>query len=91
MKLYAIQDALMTEAPTLQALRECIATEVGAEMTRQGKTQDDLAAAVGISQSRVSYRLRAVSAFHAEELILIARWLGVPVTQFLLEPAGVAS
>lgn len=73
----------MRDTSLLKRIRESIADEVAAEMSRQGKTQEDLEAATGISQSAISYRLRGISAFHAEELVLVARFLAVPVARFL--------
>lgn len=77
-----IHDIPVRDTALLKRIRESIAEEVAAEMGRQCRTQEDLEAATGISQSAISYRLRGISAFHAEELVVIARFLGVPVTQF---------
>jgi transcriptional regulator with XRE-family HTH domain len=86
-----MQHAYMTDLAPLKELRKRIAGEVRAEMARQGKTQLELAEAIGITQPTVSYKLRATSAIHAEELVMIANWLGVPAAQFLVEPALVSA
>lgn len=62
--------------------RAHIAAEVRAEMSRQNKTQDDLAAVLGLSQQTVSPRLRGLRSFRAEELKVVADWLQVPVSKF---------
>jgi transcriptional regulator with XRE-family HTH domain len=78
----------MKDTALLIRLRTSIAAEIRAEMARQNKTQSELAEAIRTTQATASYRLRGLNAFAAEELVLIADWLGVPVTQFLvLEPA----
>lgn len=62
--------------------RADIAAEVRAEMSRQHKTQDDLALVLGLSQQTISPRMRGMRSFRAEELKAIAEWLQVPITQF---------
>jgi len=71
--------------------RRYIAGEVRAEMARQKKRQDLLAAALGITESATSKKLHAQRSFRTDELLKLAHFLGVPVTQFLPEPAEVAS
>ncbi|PZG11301.1 hypothetical protein C1I95_27405 [Micromonospora craterilacus] len=63
-----------------------------AELARQQKSQRDVAAQVGLSQASVQLRLVGERPFRAEELAIIADWLGVPAGQFLppLATAGVA-
>lgn len=63
--------------------RAAIAAEVRAEMSRQRKTQDDLAAVLGVTQQSVSPRVRGLQSFRAEELKAVAEWLNVPVSQFM--------
>lgn len=64
--------------------RAVIAAEVLAEMGRQRKTHEDLAGVLGVTKQSVSLRLRegTPQAFRAEELIAVADWLQVPITQF---------
>lgn len=59
-----------------------IAAEVRAEMARQHRTQDGLAALLGVTQQSVSPKVRGLASFRAEELKVIADWLQVPITQF---------
>jgi transcriptional regulator with XRE-family HTH domain len=58
--------------------REAIASEVRAAMARRRATQQDLANALGITRSTVASRLACVTAFDTDELLVIARTLGVP-------------
>ncbi len=64
--------------------RAHIAAEVLAEMGRQRKSQEDLAAVLGVTRQSVNLRLRegAIQSFRAEELAAVAEWLQVPITQF---------
>ncbi|MEU5939377.1 helix-turn-helix transcriptional regulator [Micromonospora sp. NPDC047548] len=68
-----------------------IAAEVRAELARQNKTQRDLGDLLHITQPSVQLRLSGQRPFRAEELVLIADWLGVPPAQFLPEPASAAA
>jgi transcriptional regulator with XRE-family HTH domain len=68
-------------------VRNRIAGEVRAAMARSQKTQRDLAEVLGIDQPSVSLRLRGERSFRAEELAVVAEWLGVPAAD-LLEPAA---
>jgi transcriptional regulator with XRE-family HTH domain len=63
--------------------QEYIAGEVRAEMARQRRTQGELGEVLRITQPAVTRKLLAQRIIRAEELQLIAEWLGVPVTQFL--------
>jgi transcriptional regulator with XRE-family HTH domain len=63
--------------------REVIAAEVRAEMARQQKLQSALGELLGLPQQSISRRLRGEIPFRAEELVRVADWLGVPVSQFL--------
>ena len=71
-------------------VRAMIAAEVRAEMARQNRTQRDLAERLGITQPSVQLRLSGQRPFRAEELPVIADWLGVPASQLLpsLSPAA---
>jgi transcriptional regulator with XRE-family HTH domain len=64
-------------------VRSHLASEVRAEMARQSKTQRDLAAVIDVDQGSAGLRLRGERAFRAEELVLVAQWLGVPVARFI--------
>jgi len=62
---------------------ETIAREVRAELARQRRTQDDVAAHLRIGQPAVSRRLKAQVPFTAAELASLAIWLDVPLAQLL--------
>lgn len=66
-----------------------IAAEVRAAMARHTKTQDELAAQLGIDQAAVSLRLQGKRSFRAEELAVISRWLATPVSALI--PSEVAA
>lgn len=63
--------------------RDAIAAEVRAEMARQSKSLADLGDVLGVSRQSMHLRLRGHQAFRGEELVLIARYLGVPAEQFI--------
>jgi transcriptional regulator with XRE-family HTH domain len=62
-------------------IRDAIAAEVRAEMARQNKSQRDLGQALDLPQSSVSLRLSGKSAFRADEIVKVARFLGVSITK----------
>jgi transcriptional regulator with XRE-family HTH domain len=64
------------------------AANIRAEMARNGLTQRDLAALLGLSQPTVSARLRGRTDFTVSEVRAIARWLGVPVAVLIREDAA---
>lgn len=68
--------------------KSAIAAEVRAELARQRKTHTELAGVIGVDQGSASLRVQGQRSFRAEELVLVAEWLGVPVSQFL---SGVAA
>lgn len=72
-------------------VRAKIAAEVRAELARQNKTQRDVAERLGIAQPSVQLRLTGRRAFRAEELAVIADWLGVPAAQFLPSDSSAAA
>lgn len=67
--------------------RKAIAGEVRAELARQSKNHRDLGVILGLPQSSVSLRLSGERPFRAEELVLVAQGLGVPVEHLLRIPA----
>ncbi|GIH07345.1 hypothetical protein Rhe02_54120 [Rhizocola hellebori] len=76
-----------------QSTTEYVAAEVRAELGRQGHDNNTwLAAQLDVSEMWVSRRLRCVTEFSADDLVRVARVLGVPVSQFLPDtaPARVA-
>ena len=60
-----------------------VAAEVRAEMARQRRTQGELAAALRITAPTAARRLDGSVPFDVRELMTVAVWLGVPVTQLL--------
>lgn len=60
-----------------------IAAEVRAEISRQRKPQRELAEILGISQQQVSDRVLGVVEWRISELVQVARWLDVPLTNFV--------
>ena len=60
-----------------------VAAEVRAWLARSGKRQADLAAALGVSQSGISHRLRARVAFTLEELATIAEVFDITLAELL--------
>lgn len=64
-------------------MRKAIATEVRAEIGRQQKNGREIAGQLGITASVFYLRLNGKRAFRAEELVLLADLLDVPVERFL--------
>lgn len=60
-----------------------VAQEIRAELARQRKAQAELAEYLGLSQAAVSDRLSDKVEFRVSELLHVAAFLGVPVTQLL--------
>lgn len=54
-----------------------------AEMARHGRTQRQLAAALGLDQPSISLRLRGERPFKAEELVKAAAFLGVSIDKLM--------
>lgn len=70
-------------------IEAAVAAEVRAEIARQSRRQQEVADLLGLSQTAVSRRLRGVTDFEVGELLKVAAFLRVPVTQFL--PAQTAA
>jgi transcriptional regulator with XRE-family HTH domain len=68
--------------PRAVQIRQRIAAEVRAEIARQGVTHRQLGNALGLDQSSASLRIQGRRPFRAEELVAVAEFLGVAVTQF---------
>lgn len=60
-----------------------IGSEVRAELGRQGRPQRVLAPVLDMTEQGVSDRLRGIVDFRVSELMAVAEFLGVPVTNFL--------
>lgn len=75
--------------------RHAIAAEVRAELARQQKTQREVGALLNLPQASIALRLNGTTPFRAEELVVLAAALGVPVDGFMRAaaaqtPAGAA-
>lgn len=73
-----------TATPVAPTVGEQVGANVKAEMSRKGKTQNDLARVLGMSQVGVSRRLRGVTAFNVDELAAVSEALQVPIDKLLL-------
>jgi transcriptional regulator with XRE-family HTH domain len=67
----------------IERIDQGIAAAVRAEMARQMRRQEGLAAELGIAQQGISRRLRGDMPWRAAELVAVARWLDVPLTRLL--------
>jgi transcriptional regulator with XRE-family HTH domain len=70
--------------------REYIAARLREELKRQRYPHQAAADQLGIDRSAVSLKLRGERRFSAEELVILARWLNVPVANFLPATVEVA-
>ena len=52
-------------------------------MWRSGRTQTQLASVLGVDQGSVSNRLRGKTAWTVVDLLAVAAWLDVPVTELM--------
>jgi predicted XRE-type DNA-binding protein len=64
-------------------IRGAIATEVRAELARQQRTQREIGAIIGLPQASVQMRLKGITPFRAEELVMIADAIGVPISRLI--------
>jgi predicted XRE-type DNA-binding protein len=85
-KAIEIPDAVAHAAKTAE-IRQCIATEVRAELARKQITQREAATLLRLPQGAMSLRLGGHRAFKAEELVQLATYLRVPVTTFMPNPS----
>lgn len=60
-----------------------VGRQVRLAMIEQGKTQNDIAAILGLTHQAVSRRMLGDVAFRSDELIAIGEWLGVQPSRFL--------
>lgn len=65
-----------------------VGANIRAEMARRGVAQMTLAAAVGVSQSGLSKRLRGHTPLGVDELLRIAAFLDVPVNDLIPSTAS---
>lgn len=64
-----------------------VAAAIRAEAARKRIGQDALAEALGLSQASISRRMRGATPFELDEIPVVARVLGVPVTSLLQDAA----
>lgn len=60
-----------------------IAAQVRAEISKQMKPQRELVDLLGVSQAQVSERVRGDVEWRISELVKVAHYLGVPITEFV--------
>lgn len=63
--------------------QEQIAENVRVLLARRQIVQADLARAMGMSNTRLSRRIRGVAPFKAEELAAVADFLDIPISDLL--------
>lgn len=73
----------ITPSMTPTTPSEAVAAEIRAELARRRIRQAKLAALLGISQVSVSRRLSGETPFDINELVKVAEFLGIPVSDIL--------
>ena len=68
-----------------------IAGNVRAELARQRKTREALRSSLQISRGSMHRRLAGHTSFTADELVLVAQFLDVPVAEFFQDNTSAAS
>jgi transcriptional regulator with XRE-family HTH domain len=68
-----------------------VAANVRAALARQNKTRRELAAALGVDEHRIGKRTRGLVPFSVDEVVQVARFLGVTVEDLLDVPAAGAA
>jgi transcriptional regulator with XRE-family HTH domain len=74
-----------------QEVTEYVLARIREEMERQRYKHHHAAQALGVDRSAISNKLRGDRKLSTEELVALARWLNVPVAQFLPETVDVTS
>lgn len=69
---------------SVQTAGDGVAGNIRAEMARQKRQGNDLAAILKMSQTAVSRRLNGQVGLDIDELFTVAAWLNVPVTALLV-------
>jgi len=72
------------------AVAQRIGDAVRLELVHQGKTQVDLARALGMPQATLSRRVNGTTTFRADELAEVATYLGVTINDLYAGPGRVA-
>lgn len=75
----------MTAIVALQHENERIGAEVRAWMARRELRQIDVAEVLGVAQKNVSRRIRGDIPFRIDELLTLARFMGITLAQLLGE------
>lgn len=65
-----------------------VAANVRAELARQNKTRRELAAALRVDEHRIGKRTRGLVPFSVDEIVAVARFLGVTVEELVGRPEG---
>lgn len=63
-----------------------VAANVRAELARQNKTRRELAVALDVDEHRIGKRTRGLVAFSVDEIVAVARFLGVTVEELVGRP-----
>lgn len=66
-----------------ETLNQKVAQELNALRGRHGRTQADLAAVIGVSQSQMSKRLRGRATFTITDIELFAAYFGIKASDLL--------
>lgn len=74
-----------------QEVTDYVLARIREEMDRQRYKHHHAAEALGIDRSAISNKLRGDRALKTEELVALAKWLNVPVAQFLPETVEATS
>lgn len=59
-------------------------------MAAAGRTQDEVAEAIGLSQASISRRQTGQTEWTAADLHRLAEYLGIPVASLITPPSGIA-
>ncbi|MEW1988227.1 helix-turn-helix domain-containing protein [Brevibacterium casei] len=81
----SIYAGLMTIGELQLTENERVGREVAAWMTRYNLRQADIAEILGFAQRNVSKRIRGEMPFRIDELLAIARYMGISLSQLLGE------
>lgn len=66
---------------------EDVAANVRAQLARQNRTRRELAAALGVDEHRIGKRVRGLVPFSVDDIVQVARFLGVTVED-LVDPSA---
>jgi transcriptional regulator with XRE-family HTH domain len=89
--LYPNRDYCTHMVTSTSTYRDSVAAEMRAEMARQRKTVNDLASLLQVSQSAASRRYNGEVDISFDELAVVADWLRVEFTAWLVRPSAVSA